>query len=644
VAFVTDLVKTNRYFMRAESVREYERRGSPLSAIFPADRWEYLVARAQVLGVQGEHGIERSTFPPSPGEKVSVAEPELLWRFLGLRPSGGIEVGKLRHHELPVQLDLNRLLRKHLAVLAMSGAGKCLAPETAVHLSTGELIPIGELVDGALARGKEVEGGVEFTRENPDRLSVFTLGNGFRLRRAAIKAFARRNFSGRLLKIRLGSGSWISLTSNHPLLRLNGKARWVAAGELRPGDEIAAPGWTDFGKGAAAPAPDVDLGHRFSRLSPDLLADEIVRVDPVEYSGYVYDLAVEASDNFVANDLIVHNSNFAAVIVEEILSRSPEQGRPATVIMDVHGEYTGLAEDPGFSDRVVVLKGDELRIGVPNVSLAQFREFLPEMSGVQARELQRVLETLHAESRSGRGPFDLDDVIARVEGGDGVNKQLQQALVSWLNDLQSLGIFDRADNPNWERVVLPGRALVVDLSDMTSLRKKQVLVAYAARRLFHSRKRNRVPPFLLCLEEAHQFCPAGESKEAAISRSVLETIAREGRKFCASLMLISQRPVRLSTTVLSQANTNVILRITNPYDLEHIKQSSEAITSEVAAMISSLPVGEALIIGEAVNYPIFVKVRQRRSRGPSSEIDLEEAAREFERRGSREEDDARAFL
>ena len=185
---------------------------------------------------------------------------------------------------------------------------------------------------------------------------------------------------------------------------------------------------------------------------------------------------------------------------------------------------------------------------------------------------------------------------------------------------------------------------MVDLSDMTSLRKKQMLVAYAARRLFNVRKRNRVPPFILCLEEAHQFCPSGESMESAISRSVIETIARESRKFYASLMLVSQRPVRLSTTVLSQANTNIILRITNPYDLEHIKKSSEAITGEVADMISSLPVGEALIVGEAVSHPIFIKVRQRRSRESSHEAGLEEAAREFEKRSSKKSEDAKAFM
>ncbi len=459
IAFVTNLIKTNRYFMRAESVKEYERSGRPLTAIFPADRWEYLIAEAQALGVQGERGLERTTFPPSPGQKVCEARSEGLTRFLGLSPDDGLELGKLKHHELPVKLDLTRLLRKHVAVLAMSGAGK---------------------------------------------------------------------------------------------------------------------------------------------------------------------------------------SHGVMVMIEELLDRLPERGRIGIVVVDVHGEYVGLAES--FPDRVSIVKGRELRIGVPNLSSYQFKEFMPDMSGIQVRELQRVLGGLRAEMRAGKGPFGLDEVISRVEADEGIHKQLQQALLGWLFDIRSLGIFDRADHPDWERVVEPGKAVVVDLSGVVSLGKKQMLVAYAARRLFNARKRGRVPPFVLCLEEAHQFCPSGESKRAAISRSIIETLAREGRKFYASLVLISQRPVRLSTTVLSQANTNIILRITNPYDLEHIKQSSEAITGEVAAMISSLPVGEALIVGEAVNHPIFVKIRQRHSPESAHGASLEESAREFERRSGQAREDAKAFL
>jgi DNA helicase HerA-like ATPase len=461
IAFVTDVIKTNRYFMRAESVKEYGRGGRPLTSIFPADRWEYIIAQARVLGVQGEDGLQRATFPPSPGQKVREADPDTLSRFLGLNSDGGVEIGKLRYHEVPVKLDLTKLLRKHVAILSLSGGGK---------------------------------------------------------------------------------------------------------------------------------------------------------------------------------------SHTSSVILEELLSRSVEKGRIAAVVIDVHGEYVGFAEPfegVDYSGQVAVVKGRDLRIGVPDLSSRQFKEFVPDMSDIQARELHRVLDELRVEMRAGKGPFGLEEVIVHVERDERIHRQLQQALLGWLYDLRSLGIFDRAEYPSWEGAVGPGKAVIVDLSDITSLRKKQMLVAYLARRLFNSRRGGRVPPFVLCLEEAHQFCP---STDTAISKGIIETIAREGRKFYASLMLISQRPVRLSTTVLSQANTNIILRITNPYDLEHIKQSSECITSEVADMISSLPVGEALILGEAVNYPIFVKIRARRSRESIPGASLEEAAREFEQRNQRARNDAEAFI
>jgi len=55
-------------------------------------------------------------------------------------------------------------------------------------------------------------------------------------------------------------------------------------------------------------------------------------------------------------------------------------------------------------------------------------------------------------------------------------------------------------------------------------------------------------------------------------------------------------------------------------------------------------VGEALIVGEAVNHPIFVKVRRRRSRESAHGVSLEEVAKEFERRSCQEREDAKAFM
>jgi hypothetical protein len=93
----------------------------------------------------------------------------------------------------------------------------------------------------------------------------------------------------------------------------------------------------------------------------------------------------------------------------------------------------------------------------------------------------------------------------------------------------------------------------------------------------------------------------------------------------------------LDTTALSQCNTHIILRITNPYDLKHVEESSEGLDRRSADMINGLRVGEALISGEATHFPLFFKVRKRKSAENVHEFSLENAALEFEK-GESEKD------
>ncbi|MBR9707026.1 MAG: ATP-binding protein, partial [Candidatus Diapherotrites archaeon] len=194
------------------------------------------------------------------------------------------------------------------------------------------------------------------------------------------------------------------------------------------------------------------------------------------------------------------------------------------------------------------------------------------------------------------------------------------------------------------QIAVPGQLTVIDLSNIIDVQRKQVIAAYLARNLFKERRAKNIPPFLLVLEEAHQFVPEGTKKEYAVARGIMETIAREGRKFGASLCLISQRPIQLSTTVLSQCNTHIVMRITNPYDLDHIGKSAEGIDRRALDMITSLRVGEALIVGEAVNYPTFFKVRWRKSEPSPHERTLEEASNDFENAGEQLKEDAKNFM
>ena len=101
---------------------------------------------------------------------------------------------------------------------------------------------------------------------------------------------------------------------------------------------------------------------------------------------------------------------------------------------------------------------------------------------------------------------------------------------------------------------------------------------------------------------------------------------------------------RLSTTALSQCNTHIILRVTNPMDIQHIEDSSEGITADIVDMIPGLKVGEALIVGEAVNYPLLVKIRERRSKKLEKGMKFEEALRKFKERKILEAKDLDSFM
>jgi len=330
-------------------------------------------------------------------------------------------------------------------------------------------------------------------------------------------------------------------------------------------------------------------------------------------------------------------SFLSSVLIEELLKRKPEQGQLAIIVLDTHGEYTSFAEDPAFSHMTKVFPVGEVQIGLPNVA-GQIGEFLPELSGVQLRELKKVMRNMKEKH------YGLGELMGAIEGSEDIKSATKDVLATTLHDMKRHGIFGVADYPHVDELVRQGGLSVIDLSATTNLYKKQVIAAYIARKLFRLRCNGVIPPFVLVLEEAHQFVPETARKEIAISRSIFQTIAREGRKFNASLCLISQRPIQLSTTVLSQCNTHVILRITNPYDLDHIGKSSEGINKSVLNQISSLQVGNGLIVGEAVNSPLFVKIRPRSSRESKHGMSLEKAAVEYHNRVKQNLKDSEAFM
>lgn len=392
------------------------------------------------------------------------------------------------------------------------------------------------------------------------------------------------------------------------------------------------------------------LDFLHSLISDDLFFDAIESVEEVDYDKkYVYDLCVN-EHNFVANNLVVHNSFSTACLIEELLNRPKEKGRIAIVVLDPHGEYSSFAQPvkdgkyEDFSDRTKIVKAQNIRIAVPKMSVHMLSGIIPGLSAPQKRDLSRILSSLKEDMHRGLGPFDWSHVKDAILKDDNIKQNSKFPLMGWIDDLMSYNLFARTDMPAVSELIKPGTLTILDFSDIVNMKKKQMIVSYFANKLFDERKSNVIPPTLLIVEEAHQFTPQMASEESAISRSILRTIAREGRKFGMSLCIISQRPVQLDTTTLSQCSTHLILRITNPNDLKHIAESSEGIDQRSFGIINSLQVGEALLVGEATGYPLFFKVRNRRSMPSKHEISLEDAALKFESSADKTKEETERFL
>lgn len=128
-------------------------------------------------------------------------------------------------------------------------------------------------------------------------------------------------------------------------------------------------------------------------------------------------------------------------------------------------------------------------------------------------------------------------------------------------------------------------------------------------KLYQTQQERENDPLLLVCEEAHRYVPDRGEAEYAAAQSAIRRIAREGRKYGLGLMLVSQRPADVESTVISQCNTWLVLRLTNAADQQHV---ARFLPDGLAGMVRSLPAlaqQEALFVGEAAALPARIRIR-----------------------------------
>ena len=116
----------------------------------------------------------------------------------------------------------------------------------------------------------------------------------------------------------------------------------------------------------------------------------------------------------------------------------------------------------------------------------------------------------------------------------------------------------------------------------------------------------QVPVTLVC-EEAHRYVPANPNLGFEPCKRAIAKIAKEGRKYGASLCIVTQRPAEIDPTILSQCNTVFALRMSNDRDQQIVQSAVSDTGSGLLEFLPALGQREAIAFGDGVSLPVRIK-------------------------------------
>ena len=362
--------------------------------------------------------------------------------------------------------------------------------------------------------------------------------------------------------------------------------------------------------------------------------------------------------------------------VANILEKAANLKSVNVIVFDIHGEYTPLKDLPnsqllkiaGPSDKpdndqnlflpywllsyeeMAAMLLDRSDTNAPNQSRALFDLILKEKRRIVNEANDMATEAnLTVESPV---PYKIQDVVSELKRLDvemvpGTKTEKQgplngkltrfvQRLESKISDKRLNFLFNGDDSLltyDWikeliERLLGFGNNNGVKIIDFSEVPSDilPLITGLIARLIFTVQQwtdaEDRHPIAIFC-DEAHLYLPvtASDNMDERGLRN-FERIAKEGRKYGVSLVVISQRPADVSKTILSQCGNFIAMRLTNPEDQYVIRRLFPDNLGDFAEMLPILDVGEGLVVGDASLLPSRVIIDKPHIQPNSSTVDF----------------------
>ncbi len=410
-----------------------------------------------------------------------------------------VKMGQTTALSNPVYLDV---AGAHVIFLCgKRGSGKCLHGDTLIQLDSGEQVKI-----------KNLEG-----QEN--KTKILTLNKNNQITPTVFTHFYQREVKT-LLKLTLKSNKQIKLTPEHPLLTKKG---WQAAQTLPIQTQIAVP--------------------KESKQNSEAIWDQITKIELLEGNFEVYDLTVPNTHNFIANNIIVHNSYTMGSIAEGLADLPKEVKQNLSIVLfDTMGIYWTM-KYPNYQDAPLLKKWGfdpkslDVKIYTPSGFYYKYKEegiptdFPFSISPLDVGP-EDWLETFKIESNTAEGvliskivlntnnkgePYEIDYLIEQTKADKEAQKVTKSVVINTFEKAKGWKIFSKDGTP-LKDIVKGGQVTVLDVSPYATMPSgweiKAMVAGLVCKRLFQERMLSRKSEEFQSVDKAmHYFSKETKEKQ-----------------------------------------------------------------------------------------------------------------------------------
>jgi DNA helicase HerA-like ATPase len=225
-----------------------------------------------------------------------------------------------------------------------------------------------------------------------------------------------------------------------------------------------------------------------------------------------------------------------------------------------------------------------------------------------AQVRQTALDNLETEGRLGVGQTEFIGAIKNAADQRDYSHGESAAGRALAAINQSSVLSD--DMNDWPSLMADNPIVNIDVSALGDSERGAVISA-TARMLQILRERNEVPPFVLAIDEAHEFVPSGRDGD---STEVVRDLVKTARHIGVGVILMTQSPSELDGRTLRTCHTYVTLALARP-EVTEIEGLLSDVADRSLEQIPNMEQGRAFVgtARDIMTHTVPVKIRDRKT-------------------------------